>query len=135
MFPVVYETGEIKNNRFHNKYQIGEYEFPLQVDIWARTKEERFRLEDEFLNAFSADFPIHGLSLVLERYHDVNCKYDMIDTFTYPDDEGSSQRREWRAKIDLVANCKAIHELDEFAMVTTEIESEIYEDKTFTEDE
>lgn len=88
---------------------VGEWDQPLQLDLWCKSKEERSQIFDEFFKAFTpatVDIP-NGLSLQLPNYYNVWCRFD-IDTYDYLDDEGSVQRSERRATISVLSNCPAI---------------------------
>jgi len=60
----------------------------------------------------------------MEQYHGIICRYDFEDLNFDDDNEVSSQTKEWRVKIDLLALCKAIHTREEFAILDTEIDDQ-----------
>jgi hypothetical protein len=88
---------------------IGEYDQPMQLDLWTANKEDRSQLMDQFFKAFaslSPDKP-NGVSLQLPNYYNVWSRFD-LDTYDYLDDEASVQRSERRATISVLSNCPAI---------------------------
>ncbi len=117
------------------KYVIGQYEVPLQIDFWCRNKEERSQIYAEFVDAMTGQDitaePQIGVILALTEYHNAFCHYD-LGGYSFDDDETSSQRKEWRVKIDVVATCKAIVERTQSVILETEMQTEIT-DKPFTE--
>lgn len=110
-------------NRTVVKWIVGEYDFKLQLDLWAASKKERNDLYDLFFQKFNRDINPMGLGLQLEKYHGIWCRYDMTG-YSFEDGEAASQRREWRAKIDIVANCRAILEQTLYAMKVIETDVE-----------
>lgn len=109
-----------------SKYVVGDYEWSLQLDLWCSSKEERHALYEKFYNAFNSQWPTMGLSLTLSEYHGEICRYDLSD-YKFDDSEAGSQRKEWRTKIVVLANCQAIKTHDEFAVITTELTTEVYD--------
>jgi len=104
---VVRPVSPVKNNSADIMWVIGIYDFKLQLDIWARNKEERLDVFDLVFNAINPVIEVMGLSLRLKDYYDIWCRYD-LDKHSIVDDEGTSQRAEFRMKLDLLANCRAI---------------------------
>lgn len=111
------------NHKAPVKLVVGQYDFEMQIDIWCGTKEERFKLYDEFFAAINKLQIPMGLSLVLVDYHNTVARYD-ISGHRFDDSEAGSQRAEWRVKVDLLATCKAIMERDEF-IITEPIENNL----------
>lgn len=106
------------------RYVTGSYDWKIQADIWCQNKEQRHRLYDQFYKAFNSQFPTLGLTLELEDYFGVLCRYDMVG-FNYGDDgELSSQTKEWRVKIDLIGHCKAILEQTQSRIESTSVDVE-----------
>lgn len=98
---------------------VGTYEFKLQIDFWCRDKVERFKIYDQFFKAFHTQIEPMGLNLQLSNYYDLWCRYDQI-AYHYEDSQIGSQRAEWRVIIDLLAQCRAVLESDEFIVETVE---------------
>jgi hypothetical protein len=121
MAPYEYSSTQVNNTQYEFLYVVGMYEWQIQVDIWCQTKEQRHKLYDQFFRAFNSQFPIMGLSLNLTDYYDIICRYDQVALNFNTDGEAAAQRKEWRVKIDLLGNCKAIVDRSEFAILTTEI--------------
>jgi len=88
-------------------YQLGQYNHPLQLDLWCQYKEERGAMLELVRNAINKQFiddpdlPL-GLSLTLTDYYSAIARYDWVG-YTYVDGEEGSRLGEWRAKIDLLA--------------------------------
>lgn len=101
------------------KYAVGQYDFELQIDIWTDYKEKRHLIYQEFFAAFHkklADQGHSGVNLTLTNYHGAPVNYQMVG-YNYGDSEEASQRKEWRVKIDVIANCEAVIETTQAAMV------------------
>lgn len=94
-------------------YVVGMYNFTVQVDLWARSKEERRDLYDLLFNALNPDIVTNGLVLTLEDYFNQLCSYLYV-RHNMADSEERSQRDEWRVTLELLANCKAIRQKEEF---------------------
>lgn len=106
------------------KWVVGWYEFTLQLDIWCGSKHERDSLHEELFQAFHKDPEKQGVNLTLDDYHEIVCRYD-LDGYLFQDSEDASQAQEWRVKIDVLANCKAVIEKTDSAIIETEV---TYED-------
>jgi hypothetical protein len=97
------------------KYVVGMYDVPLQLDLWCRDKVERSNLLEEFMDAINPIIIPGGVSLQLTGYHGVWCRYDLTG-FQQDDGEASSQRGEWRVRINVLANTRAVKSRTEFVM-------------------
>jgi len=106
--------------RTESKYVVGAYEWPLQLDLWTKNKEQRHDLYQKIFQAFMEDINAPGIAATMENYHDALARYDFIG-FQYQDEEISAQRNEWRVTMDVLAQCKAIVTKDEFAIITTQV--------------
>jgi hypothetical protein len=124
MNPYIHSQGSIINHKADIRYVVGKYDFKLQLDIWCRNKKERNDLYQEFFKAFNSQFPKMGLSLNFTDYYNIICRYDMI-SFMKEDSEVTSQTREWRIKIRLLANCDALLEKNEYIVESLESHTEI----------
>ena len=98
---------------------MGQFEFKLQLDLWTTSKPERARLEQELMAAFSQNTAVTGLALQMVDYYDQWVRYDIVG-FDNSDSEASSQRQEWRTKVDIIACCDQIVEANEFVIETIE---------------
>jgi hypothetical protein len=106
--PHVHSSEQVNSALYRHKYIVGQYNWSIQADLWERTKEECYDLQEEFFTKFANMWPSQaGLNLVLKNYHDVICSYQIVSN-SREDAEIASQRKEWRAIIAIQANCKAI---------------------------
>lgn len=120
LHPYVFSQGSVSNSKADVKWVIGQYDWSIQLDLWERTKEERHDLYEKLILAFNQTPPNTGVHLPLENYHNVVCSYT-ITNYSIEDSEASSQRKEWRATVDIVANCKAVVEKSEFIIEESEV--------------
>lgn len=98
---------------------MGAFEFKLQLDLWTTSKPARATLDSELMAAFSMNPSVHGLSLQLIDYYDQWARYDIV-SFDTTDSEASSQRQEWRTKVEILASCKQIVQTNESVITTIE---------------
>lgn len=116
----IFEQSDISDDfKSEVKYINGEYDLALQLDLWCRDKVERFALYEELMDALNPNSELKGLSLKLEKYHGVYCRYDMIDML-FSDNEGASQRAEWRLTVNVLANTRSIKAESEYMIDTIE---------------
>ena len=101
------------------KRVVGSYDFNMQVDLWCPTKPSRHSMFQEFFAAFNNNAMVSGLSLQVADYHNQWVRFDMDDP-EFVDSQEGSQRNEWRVKIDVLANCKAIVSTNEYLIETIE---------------
>lgn len=114
------ESGEITAHAANIKYVVGIYDIPIQLDIWARNKEERDDLFDAVFNALNPNISPMGLVLALEEYHNQLC--DIVMTgHEHGDSQERSERDEWRTTLKLLATCKAVRIRKDFVIEDTEI--------------
>lgn len=112
------------------KFDIGQYDFTFQLDLWTDYKLKRHTLYQEFFTAFNKNLVEQGypgLTLTMADYHDQPVHFQMV-SYNYGDSEEASQRKEWRVKIELIANCEAIFEATKKAIIETEQVTEIGQD-------
>lgn len=107
-------------NKMATKYVVGHYEWPLQLDLWTKTKEQRHEFYQKIFAAFMLDISAPGITATMANYHDALARYDFVG-FQYQDEEISAQRSEWRVTMDVLAQCKAIVSKDEFAIITSQV--------------
>lgn len=117
-----------------DRYAIGEWTIPLQLDFWCRNQEERNIIHDAFLAAFHGNAETDGAGLVLTipTYYGLKGSFQVEDVLI-DDSEEASQRNEWRVKIAVSASVKAVVEKTESAILETEIVSDISDTVTITE--
>lgn len=122
MMPEFLSRTAVVNNKAIATYEVGAYEFELQIDIWCGSKEERYRIYDDFFKCFNANVEVMGLALQLPKYHDIFARFDLVG-YDFNDGEEPSQRAEWRARLAVKAHCKAILEKTQY-IITQPIESD-----------
>lgn len=122
MSPYILEKTDPEDHETSVKYVDGNWEIPLQLDLWCQYKIERDTLLTEFMDAVKDQFPILGLTLAMSNYYGRDVRYDFVEPLlTYGlDDDSASQRGEFRVKINLMASCESIKEKTEYAMETFE---------------
>lgn len=101
-------------------YVVGAYEWPIQLDLWTKTKEQRHEFFEKIFKAFNTNPYVPGITTAMVNYHNALARYDLAG-FQYQDEEISAQRTEWRVTMDVLAQCKAIVSKDEFAIITTQV--------------
>jgi len=112
-------TGTITNHKAKDLYCVGFYDVKLQLDVWAKTKEERNDIFDLLFIALNKNISPMGLSLQLEDYYNQWCQYLLVG-HNIADSEERNQRNEWRVTIDLLVNCKAIMERTDSIMTNVD---------------
>jgi hypothetical protein len=100
-------------------YIVGEYDVKFQLDLWAATKVARDKTLKLVLDALNPDPESPGLRLQLAAYYNTWANFT-TDGQNIVDDEAASQRREWRAKLTLLANFRLVREKTQYAMITIE---------------
>lgn len=105
--PYILKQGELSGYKKDIYYVLGQHNWSIQLDLWERSKEERHDLFERFMMGFNSSLPNPGLNLTLKNYHGISCSYTMTN-YSLEDSEVSSQRKEWRAIINIVANCKSV---------------------------
>lgn len=115
-------TGE--DNKANVRWAVGIYDFTLQLDLWARNKEERDDIFDSLFNALNPNISPMGLVLPMAEYFGQLCDYLYVG-HTFQDSEARAQRDEWRVTLNLLVTCKAIRERSEFIIETTQTAAEI----------
>ena len=103
---------------------MGIYDFSLQVDIWAGSKEERRDIFDAMFNAMNPNITPMGLELTMEDYFNQLCSYLYVG-HTVEDGETESQKDEWRTTLEILATCKAVRDRKEFIITDPDTASEI----------
>lgn len=105
--PVAFSLGAVTDHQSSNKYVVGQYDFRVQLDIWAKYKKQRSSLYEAVFNILR---PTTGTGLVLQLtdYHNVYCPVS-LDGFGHSDNQGSAMNAEWRATVFLVGTCMAVN--------------------------
>jgi hypothetical protein len=114
------ETAGAVNSQTHIapvRYEVGQYEFVLQVDLWERTKPQRSELVDSFIRAFNKDIIPAGLRLQLTGYYDQWVSMWLMSQ-AFEDSGRGSQVQEWRARMDVEGACVAIRETTDHIIET-----------------
>jgi hypothetical protein len=93
------------NNTGQTLWIVGQWDFSVQLDFWARNKVERDLLFSRFFSAFNPQIEPMGLSLKLGRYYNLWARYD-LKGYQHKDDEAASQRQEWRTMVTLNVHVK-----------------------------
>ena len=114
----------VVNNKSKLRWVVGIYDFTLQLDLWARNKEERDDIFDSLFNALNPKIDPMGLVLPMPEYFNQLCDYLYVG-HNFEDSEVRAQRDEWRVTLKLLVTCKAIRERSEFIIVTTPTAAEI----------
>jgi len=110
--------GDITNNKANLLYVVGDWDFTIQLDLWAGSKEERDDFFDATFNALNPKISPMGLTLELSEYFGTLCDYLYVG-HSFSDSEESSQKDEWRATLNVVATCKALRDRKEFIITDT----------------
>jgi hypothetical protein len=128
--PTIFKTLPVTGNPdlLDVVYTIGEFGYKLQLDLWTEYGEQRSDLIDKIHNALNKQFiegdsPC-GLSLTLTEYYDLIARFDQVG-YTYLDSEESSQRSEWRVKIDVNVNHDRLQVKRESKMLDIQIHDQI----------
>lgn len=111
----VLTTGSIALNQATVKYVVGEWDLALELQLWAKSKQERQDFIEKIFNALNPSMEVMGVNLHLTDYHNEYASVAMTDRM-FPDSEETSQRQEWRCIISLVANVNAIRSKSEYIM-------------------
>lgn len=118
------EAGTPVNSKANVNWVVGLWDFTLQVDLWAGSKEERDDLFDAVFNALNPEINPMGLNLTLTEYFDQICDYSYVG-HDLADSEEEAQRDEWRITLNILATCKAIRTRKEFIIEDTDTAAEI----------
>ena len=124
LMPYIGSYGAIVNNKARSLWTVGIYDLTLQIDLWARNKEERDDTFDSLFNALNPNIDPMGLVLKLDEYFNQLCDFLYVG-HQFQDSEERAQRDEWRVTLNLLVTCKAIRERTEFIIVTTPTATEI----------
>lgn len=104
---------------------VGTYDFNIQLDFWCESKFDRHEIYKEFFSAFHQSSKTMGLNLKMENYFDQYMSFAQTNAKFMDDNEMSSQRNEWRIKVDIVGSCNAILSKMEHLMEVVEQESSV----------
>jgi hypothetical protein len=119
--PYVYRKSEavVSDGKHAIDRVYGNWDFNLQVDIWCNSKLERHELFEKFMLKFNQNPDCSGLNLQLTDYFDAYARYDVTGV-EFVDAEQATQRGEWRARVSVSANVRAIKRSLEHLIVTIE---------------
>ena len=118
------DPATIKGTEAVVNWAVGIYDFQIQLDIWARNKEERDDLFDAVFNTLNPNIQPMGVVLKMDEYFGQLCDYIYVG-HTLADSEERSQRDEWRISLQILATCKAVRSRKEFVIIDTPTASEI----------
>lgn len=104
---------------------VGNYDFSIQLDFWCESKFNRYKIYDEFFKSFHATYPTMGLNVKMINYFDQFISFSQTNLKFMDDSEMSSQRNEWRIKVDIVGSCRAVVSTMEHLMETIEQNSSV----------
>lgn len=99
---------------------VGNYDFDIQLDIWCESKYQRAQIYEQYFAAFHSVYPTMGLNAKMNGYFDEYISFVQTNLKFIDDGEMSSQRNEWRIKIDILGSCRAIVRTMEHLMETIE---------------
>lgn len=115
--------------RIATRYVVGRWEIPLQIHLWAVSKIERTKLDMLMVVALNAREG-GGLALRLKQSFGEWATITMQKA-RYNDTEESTQRKEWRVIVDVVADCNALVAKVDPVILTTEVQSETSTTNTY----
>ncbi len=122
--PTALSLGTVVDNKAVTIYDIGTWEIELQLDLWAKYKEQRNDIAVKVFIALTKDGPANPLILTLTDYFNQNCLYTST-TMTNESDEFASQVKEWRKRFRILVDVSAIQSQEEFVIIDTEIQDDI----------
>jgi hypothetical protein len=114
----------ITDNKSRVDWVVGEYEVKIQMDLWARNKEERDDLTDALFNGLNPDIQPMGLRLVLDEYFYCIADYLYVG-HNFEDNEITAQTDDWRTTFEILVTCKAVRTRKEFIITSTPTPKEI----------
>lgn len=126
-YTIPIDPTKITGHKAKVKWVVGIYDFTLQIDLWARNKEERDDVFDSLFNALNPQISPMGLVLPMEEYFNQFCDFVYVG-HQYQDSEIRAQRDEWRVTLNVLVTCKAIRERSEFIIETTQTAAQIEQD-------
>lgn len=101
------------NNKTQVVWVVGQWDFKIQVDIWATNKPERNKIFEHFRRVFNNTINPMGLSLTLNDFYGLIARYDM-DASKHVDGEQAAQRKEWRTMVSLLVHVKDALSQDQY---------------------
>lgn len=120
---IVTKTPPDVNNQSTVTYEVGAWDYTIQLDLWCRNKVERNTVLGQLADAInpSPGNGSAGLALTLASYYNEIARLD-IDRQKYVQDESASQRQEWRGLITLLVNVRAIKQQTMYAIKSLEVD-------------
>ena len=127
LMPEIFSLSEPdQNNQITALEVVAEYDFNLQLDLWASDKLERKQTLAKLLTAFnSAEVDstgannADGLTLILANYFNMPVRYE-IDWHQHKDDEQAAERQERRELISVLVNLRELRTRMYYAMKNIE---------------
>ncbi len=123
---IISQTDPDDNNQIVANEVVAEYDFSIQLDLWAKNKLERKQWLSKILTAFNAqEMDItgqnnpDGLTLVLSNYFNMPVRYE-VDYHQHKDDEQAAERQERRETISVLVNLREIRQRTYYAMRSIE---------------
>lgn len=123
---IVAVTAPDVNNKVTATEVVAEYDFEIQLDLWARNKLERKQFVAKLLTAFAGQSMDltgknnpDGLTLVLSNYYNMPVRFE-IKSHKHKDDEQAAERQERREMISVLVNLREIRQRTYYAMRTIE---------------
>lgn len=105
---------------------VAEYDFSLQLDLWAINNLQRKQQLAKVLTAFNAqemdatgDNNPDGLTLKLTNYFNMPVRYE-IDWHQHKDDEQAAERQERREMVSILVNLREVRQRTYYAMKNIE---------------
>lgn len=112
--PYLYSQGAVASGEHTaaTKYVVGQYELPIQLDVWCKYKAQRATILDLVMAMLNPTLA-KGYVLRLTAYHDV---WVNITTRGYKwlDSMNASALQEWRAIVELELTCLAIRSTTDY---------------------
>lgn len=130
----LFSKGPVEDNKALCKYVTAIHDYRLQVDLWAGSKQERLELFDRLQVVMNPDVHPMAVNLQMQDYHGMWCQYAIEGYNFTPDGPLASQRNEWRVKLDVRANCRAVREVTEY-IITQPIENNLETPNNIPSDE
>lgn len=124
LMPYIDTKGAVVKNKSLVHWVVGIYDLNLQIDVWARNKEERDDTFDSLFNALNPDISPMGLVLRLSDYFNQLCDCLYVG-HTMQDSGERADRDEWRMTLNVLVTCKAIRERSEFIITDPDTANEI----------
>lgn len=114
------------NNKIVATEVVADYDFEIQLDLWAKDKLERKQTLAKLLTAFASQSMDQtgknnpdGLTLILANYFNTPVRFE-IKSHKHKDDEQAAERQERRELVRVLVNLREIRQRSYYAMRTIE---------------